>query len=220
MRGRLHSLIFRPVLAAGVLAAAFGLPARHALAGADRLWHVSVFTSVWAETNLPEIPYNIVTGKLHFENAWFTSLAASRVLVPDFSIPTPFGGSFEGNRLELEGQIVKHWGKQKHVELTGALVWRTGDWHFTENLGVNFAIGEGISYALHRPRFEKGRSGRRGDHSFRLQNHIMMELEFSYAAMPDWHFVTRIHHRSGMYGLVSPHKTGSNYFGVGIRRDF
>jgi len=211
----------RTGIAAGaqvILAAAlFAAPAE---AGSGRDWHVSAFASVWAETNLPEIPYNIVTGKLHLENTYFTSLALSRVLVKDFAVPLPFGKALKGNRLELEGQIVKHWGKQKHVELTGALVWRTGDWYFTDNLGVNFAVGDGLSYALHRPRFEKGKSGIRGDHSYRLQNHIMMELEFSSASTPDWHFVARLHHRSGIYGLVSPHKTGSNYFGIGLRRDF
>ncbi len=183
------------------------------------VWRLGAFWAVWAETNLPELPYNAVTGKLTFHDAHLTALELSRVMVPDFTIPTPFG-DWRGHRLELAGQVVKHWGKQKHAELTGALVWRTPDWHFSNAASVNFAYGNGFSYALKPPRYEKGPEGIRGVNTKQFQFYILTEFELTPADAPDWHLVFRLHHRSGIWGVISPRKTGSNYLGLGLRRDF
>lgn len=188
-------------------------------AGADGNWRIGVLGTIWAETNLPELPYNTVSGKLKFHETYFTAVELTRVLVRDFSIPTPFG-NLPGNDIELSGQVVKHWGKQKHVELTAALGWRSGNWRFIDAMSVNFSYANGLSVALKRPAWEKGPEGVRGVNSRHVQFYIMTELEFTPTAAPDWHMVLRLHHRSGIYGLISPQRTGSNYLGFGLRKDF
>jgi hypothetical protein len=35
-----------------------------------------------------------------------------------------------------------------------------------------------------------------------------------------WSVPVRIHHRSGVYGLIAPRKVGSNFITIGLRRDF
>ncbi len=204
------------VLAGSIAVGAEGALAQEGTAGN---WRIGIFGAQWAETSLPTLPYNAVTGKLHFHGAYFTSVELSRVLVRDFNLPTPLG-TLPGNDIELSAQVVKHWGKQKHVELTGALGWRSGDWRFINGMAVNLAIANGLSVALKRPKWEKGPEGIRGVHSRHVQFHIMTELEFTPTAAPDWHMVLRLHHRSGIYGLISPRRTGSNYLGFGLRKDF
>ena len=45
------------------------------------------------------------------------------------------------------------------------------------------------------------------------------EAEFTHASQPNIHLVAKLHHRSGVYGLVSPRHTGSNFIGGGVRFD-
>ncbi len=194
-------------------------PPSSAWAEEDPVWRMGAFWAIWAETNLPELPYKALSGKLEFHDAHLTSLELSRTVVPEFTIPTPFG-DWQRHRLEMAGQVIKHWGKQKHTELTGALIWRTPDWLFIDAMSMNFALGSGLSYAFKRPKFEKGPEGIRGHNSRRLQFYILTELELTPTPAPDWHLVFRLHHRSGIWGLISPRKTGSNYLGVGLRHDF
>ena len=182
-------------------------------------WRIMAFGAVWAETNLPELPYNVFTGNLEFCNTGFVGLEASRVLVRDFDIPLGVA-TLSGNDIELSMQVLKHWGHQKHVELAGALVWRSGDWWFSRAMGVNLATGFGLSHALKNPKYEKGPGGVRGVDMRQFQFHILSELEFTLAEAPDWHLVFRLQHRSGIWGVISPRKTGSNYLGMGIRKDF
>jgi hypothetical protein len=46
-----------------------------------------------------------------------------------------------------------------------------------------------------------------------------LETEFTHESTPNAHFFLKLHHRSGIYGLISPRKTGSNYIGAGLRWD-
>jgi hypothetical protein len=82
------------------------------------------------------------------------------------------------------------------------------------------AAGFGFSQALKKPKYEKGSEGIRGVHTRKFQFHILGELEFTSADAPDWHMVLRLQHRSGIWGVISPRRTGSNYLGLGIRKDF
>jgi hypothetical protein len=50
----------------------------------------------------------------------------------------------------------------------------------------------------------------------RLQYHMMLEIEFGRGAWPLRPFL-RLHHRSGIYGVISPQETGSNFVGAGLR---
>lgn len=182
----------------------------------ERRWYATGYVSRWANTDILDVPERTITGALSFRNANFAGIGLGRVLVPSFAIPLPWTDfAFRGNRIELEGQVVRHFARQNHWEGVLALMFRTGQIPLMGGLSVNLALGEGFSYASERPRLEG---------SFRVEpsrflNYLAFEAEFSHSSLPGVHFVSRIHHRSGVFGLVAPQESGSNYIGVGLRID-
>lgn len=183
-----------------------------------RRLHVSLYASQWAEINLPSLPARIVTADIPLRESYFVGLGAAWVIAPNFEVPLGLF-SMTGVDFELEGQLVQHFGFQRHMEGTFAFVLRTGDLNLVDLLQLNFAVGEGLSLAFANPRYEKGPDGRRAKDSRRFQNHLLFELEFTSPKVPFVHAVVRLHHRSGIYGLISPQKTGSNFIGAGLRFD-
>jgi hypothetical protein len=180
----------------------------------ERRWHATGYVSRWVNADLLEVPERTVTGALRFSDTNFAGVGLSRVIIPSFTIPLPFSDiAFHGNRIELEGQVLRHFGGQNHWEGTLALMFRTGQIPLAGGLSVNFGIGEGLSYASERPRLEGAVDVR----PTRLLNYLAFEAEFAHASMPGVSFVTRLHHRSGVFGLIAPQKSGSNFIGAGIR---
>ncbi|MDF2810762.1 MAG: hypothetical protein K0S56_1793 [Microvirga sp.] len=182
----------------------------------ERTWHATGYVSRWANTDLLDVPERSFAGDLTFEDSNFLGAGITRVIVPSFAIPLPGTDfAFRGNRIELEGQVVRHFGDQTHWEGTLALMFRTGQIPLFGGLSVNIAFGEGLSYASERPRLEG---------SFRVEpsrflNYLALEAEFSHASLPGVYFVPRIHHRSGIFGVIAPRESGSNFIGAGIRVD-
>ena len=185
-------------------------------AGEERRWAVMGTVSRWVNADLLEIPERTATGRLRFEDSNFAGAALTRTIVPSFAIPLPGTDfAFRGNRIELEGQVVRHFGEQHHWEGTLALMFRTGDIPLFGGLSVNFGFAEGLSYASERPELE-GSPGVRPRH---FLNYLAVEAEFKHASLPGVAVVPRIHHRSGVFGLIAPKTSGSNFIGVGVRVD-
>ncbi|QEL21685.1 hypothetical protein FQV39_03145 [Bosea sp. F3-2] len=182
----------------------------------ERRWHASGYVSRWMNTDLLDVPTRAFTGNLDFSDTNFAGVGLSRVIVPSFTIPLPFTDiAFHGNRLELEGQILRHFGGQSHWEGTLAFLLRTPQIPLAGGVSVNFAVGEGLSYASERPRFEGAIDVR----PTRLLNYLAFEAEFAHESLKGVSFVARLHHRSGVFGLIAPQKSGSNFIGAGIRVD-
>lgn len=182
----------------------------------ERSWHLTLYGSRWVNADLLAIPERVITGRLTTEDAYFVGAGVSRVVVPSFTVPLPGTElALRGNRIELEGQVLRHFGGQSHWEGTLALMFRTGQIPLFGGLSVNLAFGEGLSYASERPRLEG---------SFRVEptrflNYLAFEAEFSHASLPGVYFVPRIHHRSGIFGVIAERESGSNFIGAGIRVD-
>lgn len=182
----------------------------------ERTWHATGYVGRWVNTDLLDVPGRAIIGNLSFSDSNFAGVALSRVIVPSFAIPLPFTDiAFRGNRIELEGQVLRHFGGQNHWEGTLALMFRTGQLRLAGGLSVNLAVGEGLSYASERPRFE----GAVDVQPTRFLNYLVFETEFSHESMPGVSLVARLHHRSGIFGLIAPRKSGSNFIGAGIRID-
>jgi hypothetical protein len=77
------------------------------------------------------------------------------------------------------------------------------------------AIGEGLSWATQIPALEKADPTNSDNNQ--LLNYILLEATFAIPESP-WSLVTRIHHRSGVYGLLG--HSGSNIIEAGIRYRF
>ncbi|MEO1093541.1 MAG: hypothetical protein AAFX01_01410 [Cyanobacteria bacterium J06638_28] len=116
-----------------------------------------------------------------------------------------------GNSIKVEGelQLLQHLGQQDHLEGTAALALR---WEMSSRFSV--AVIEGISYATAIPEIE----AENNDRAAQLLNYLAFEAEYAYT--PQWAIATRLHHRSGVGGLFSDVKGGSNAYLVGIRRRF
>lgn len=180
-------------------------------------WAFAVYGGNWTNSTLPAFPFNAATGRLTFEDAQIASVIANRHLL-DFGFALP--GTryrFEGFSLEAEATLDKHFGLEHHWETTGALVVRSGEIDLGSALRMNVSWGNGLSWALERPAWEEGPTGRHGVDSRRLQYHMSFETGFTPTAAANVSLFMRLHHRSGIYGVISPQHTGSNYVGAGVR---
>lgn len=183
---------------------------------AAQVFSIAGYAGRWTNSRLPTFPYNLVTGRVTTEDAHlFGAIGAWRVY--DFSLPLPGAARLDGFSFELEAGLFKHTGLQRHGEGTLALVLRTGQIPLFSGLSFNLAMGNGLSLAFSDPAYELGPSGRRGVDTRRLQYHMSFEAAFSHAAAPQLEVFARLHHRSGIYGVISPRRTGSNFVGGGVR---
>src|SRR5690348_3849165 len=79
--------------------------ARYLFSARDRDLFLTIVGAEWGNTRLPELPYNLVTGNISFEDAYLVSAGLSKVVVSDFGIRVPFTElRFIGNSVELQGQ--------------------------------------------------------------------------------------------------------------------
>lgn len=171
------------------------------------------------DLNLREFPKAILEGDLNPEDSWFwgVGLAKTRGTL-GHSLRQTRGTFVENVRHGYEVVLLQHWGRQDNVELGASYFLRTPDAELGP-LRVNVAGGVGLSHAFGTPAYEDEDPEEPGKR-YRTQFLLLLEAEWSLAQAPAFSFVTRIHHRSGIYGLVAPSKVGSNFVVAGLRYRF
>ena len=120
-----------------------------------------------------------------------------------------------GLDLEVEGQLVRHFGAQNHWEVNAPILtaaWTR--WPWSERLPSYAAFGIGPSFASTTPRLE-ARNNRESSPTL-----IYWKIELG-ADLPaeGWSAFWRLHHRSTGYGLMGD-AGGANAIGLGLRRRF
>ena len=118
--------------------------------------------------------------------------------------------------LELEGQIVKHFEDQDHLEFNGLGVTRWLLFPWDKYIDTSLAAGIGLSYATQTPEIED----KNHNETSKLLCYLLFETAFGLPEYPQWNVVTRIHHRSGAFGLFNGVHGASNALGMGIRYRF
>lgn len=218
--GRANRLV-RAIRYISIASAAFPWPAVAQESGhRSRSAFGSLYVAKWADTTLPELPVKALTARLDFDRPALVAMGFNQVLIGDLAFRVPGTGlRIRKNSLELEAQLVKHFSGQDHVEAILAAVIRSGELKLFNEISANLAIANGISYAFSRPKYELGPEGQRGQGSRHLQYYLGVEGELSPSRTSKLHFLLKLHHRSGIYGLISPQKTGSNFLGGGVRLD-
>jgi hypothetical protein len=184
-------------------------------------WRLGLLAGQWWETSLPDAPAQAIRGDFDLRNAYYLSANVNRNITGAFRIPfwglengIPFGG------VEIDTQAINHFGVDNGTwEFAGALCLRTGDLRLGA-LRANLMIGDGLSYVFGELALEKGEEGVRGENQKQLQNNLLIETEFFLAGFPQSAFILRLHHRSGVYGLISDSNTGSNWLSAGLRWRF
>lgn len=180
-------------------------------------WRIGVYSGQWADTRLPHLPYNTATGRLTFSKSYVHSVILSKhLMTSDVFIPGTAIGLSDA-QIELESTTSVHSGHQTHQELTLGIMLRSRKIN-SHGFGW-FSLGwaNGLSYALREPSFEYGRRRIRGQDTVQLQYYMGFEAEYTHASWRHFSVFARLHHRSGIYGVISPSKTGSNLLGLGVR---
>jgi len=175
-----------------------------ALAEESKERHITVYGAVMTDGALAETA--VFTANLDREYRFITVAVGQKI-----------GSLYQKIDFELEGQIAKHLSGQHHWEFNAVLVARWISFPWNDVLKTSFALGEGLSLASETPAFEEKYQGEKTNP---LLNYLMLELTFALPRQPRWSLVTRIHHRSGIYGLINDTHGGSNALGLGIRYHF
>lgn len=118
-------------------------------------------------------------------------------------------------RLEIEGQVGRIFGEDgsawEYVGL-GLVRWQMFPWD--DVLDTSIAIGAGFSYYSNISQVEKNRN----EEAQRLLGYLAFELTFGVPRFSRWDLLMRIHHRSGMGGVIG--EGSSNYACIGVKYAF
>jgi hypothetical protein len=166
-------------------------------------WSVMLYQGFGTSTDLGQT----LVFDIKSEDSHFTGLVANRKM---FSFWRHF-------TFELEGQVLRHYGKQEHWEYNGLFMIRFHPFLLDPTVDIEFAVGEGLSYATQTPVIEQEQHP---DASSRFLNYLVFEVAFTPAQYREWSLVTRIHHRSGAFRLFNGTKGGSNFLALGLRYHF
>ena len=169
---------------------------------ADKGWFLSIYGGQVNEDSAKDS----LTHNANYVNSYFCAFTAGKKLL-----------NYRGNiDIEAEGQIVKHWELQDHLEFNALFIFRWLPFPWDEYLDTSFAVGEGISYATNDPEIEVENN----DETSKILNYLMFELAFIVPKQPNWSLFVRLHHRSGIFGLINGVHGGSNASGIGFRYTF
>jgi hypothetical protein len=181
--------------------------------------NASLFIGQGIDHNFLEMPKYIATGNLDWESSYMTGIAVGNTIGLIGNAITPLENTFLGSISHgYELVFVQHSGKQHNTEIGAAYILRTPDAQLGP-LRVNLSVGSGLSQALGDPTYEDG-SKDDPDRRYRLQLLFLSELEWRWGEDSPFSLITRIHHRSGVYGLIAPQNVGSNFLAMGVRYHF
>lgn len=176
---------------------------------------LTLYTAQGGNFNFLEFIPKLITGDIDMEESYFLGLNHNLDIHNQWlnNLTSKIGLS-----PEFEYQATKHFGIQDNFELHGALLFRTKNFNVTNDKFINFAIGNGISHSFGTPLYEDTTDGSTDGLRYKTQNFIALEIEMSNRSA--WSIPLRIHHRSGIYGLMAPPKVGSNFIAIGLKRSF
>jgi hypothetical protein len=178
--------------------------------------NLTIYTAQGVDSDLLDLPGHLFSGSLDYESSYFTGFGYQH----GTATPTWLDAGLALVRLDgvttaVELVGVRHSGLQDNSEANVAYAIRSPHARLGPlTMRAGFSIG--ASYAFGTPSYEDAPKNR-PDKRYRLQNYNAYELEWGMSRYPALCLVTRIHHRSGMYGLVAPRRVGSNFLTTGIR---
>jgi len=163
-------------------------------------WYMTMVGGVYSGSQLLEIP-----ASLKLKDSYTFGVSVSK----QFAEWTRY------MRVEGELQVLKHFGDQDNWEFTGSVNLRWVVFPWNRYVETSVAVGEGLSWATEIPALEK--ADPTNSSNSQLLNYVLLEVTFAIPESP-WSLVTRIHHRSGAWGLFG--HSGSNILEAGIRYRF
>jgi hypothetical protein len=161
-----------------------------------------------------------IYGGVMTDEDWIHAISGQTGLEDSFILAGAVGWTFHrpANRLwslELEANVVRHFGIQDHFELNAPVLnarWEEFPWD--SYLDTSLAFGIGPSLASTTPEYERIRKGE--------SDPVMLFWHIEAAfALPGsrWSTIFRLHHRSTGYGMFAD-QGGSNILCLGLRYAF
>lgn len=206
-----------------VLASVSSVPAVAGEGDLDRRFHqesapfVGLAMGRGVDVNLPNLAGKLGSGDLPWDDSRFIGLYAGR------EGPTLGQASslleatwFRNLRQGFTGSVLKHSGLQQNWEAGLAYTLTTSGLRLGP-VETSFKLGAGFSHAFSRPSYEDGPINE-PDRRYRSQFLLLLENHWRLADSDRWSLVFRVHHRSGIYGLVAPPNVGSNFLAMGVER--
>lgn len=171
------------------------------------------------DSNLIDLPIKAVKGDLKFEDHQMIGIAYQKSIAhPGFIQQSLDFVNVSGAQSNLEFMAVHHYANTPDYSLLeNVLAYhiksRPFDFNWTK-ITLGFSIG--LSYVYGTPSFDDG-SKDASNKKYRLLNYNAYEASF-WNQKEDSAVFFRIHHRSGMYGLIAPEGVGSNFLTLGVKR--
>lgn len=120
--------------------------------------------------------------------------------------------------VETEAGIGQRFGLQNETELWGAFFFRYDKFPWNKYLLTTVAFSTGLNWASGISDIEEQKA--RDDEGTRWMHYFAPEVTFALPSHPNSELMFRVHHRSGVFGLVSPAFGGAQYATVGLRYRF
>jgi len=165
-------------------------------------YSLTLYAGKYSDDTLGDI---LVNKPITFENAWLSVVALARI----FPLQSP------SHQWEIEGQLGHYYVEQTHWEMNIVAIYRWKRFPWNNYLNTTMALGDGLSYANRVPVLELNSPTNKG--ATRLLNYIVFETTFAPTWEKTWSLVTRVHHRSGIYGIFNGVEGGSNIVAVGVK---
>ena len=119
--------------------------------------------------------------------------------------------------IEVEGGIGRRFGDNNSAEAYAALGLRWRQFPWNDFLTTSFAVYPiGPSYVANLSPAEVSKDGR----SAHWLNYFSIELTFAAPSTPQFEVLFRLHHRSGVFGLIEGSTNGADFLSVGARYRF
>ncbi len=164
-------------------------------------WWLTVYAGRLSDSYLRDIIRH--GGPRDWENSYDVGVGATRVLYDN-------GRNLS---LEAEGNALQYLGEQFHQELTSAVALRWHSFPWDKKVDTSFALGEGFSWQSENSKYED----RVNKDVSQWLNYLFLEFTFARPKHPNTQLVLRLHHRSGVYGLINGVVGGSNLYNMGVR---
>ncbi len=119
--------------------------------------------------------------------------------------------------IEVEAGVGRRFGDNNSAEAYAALGLRWREFPWNDYLRTSFAVYPiGPSYVANLSASEVSKDGR----SANWLNFFSIELTFAAPAKPQLEAIFRLHHRSGVFGLINGSTNGADFLSVGARYRF
>ncbi len=165
---------------------------------------------------------------------WYIDNSLTEVLVT--APETPFTWDYDGDyivatsvsrriatlwgRVDVEPEIGlgQRFGEQAETEVWGAFFFRYRGFPWDDRIVTTMAISTGLNYASDISEKEQDRA--KDGEGARVMHFFSPEITFALPQAPQYEVLFRVHHRSGVFGLVSDAWGGAQYGTIGLRWRF